>query len=71
MNWGKLRSPIRATLTNPSFQSFCKLYKSLMYSLTPTFKNLRMNWKMLCPNLNFTAENKGYLHKTRLVTFQT
>ena len=26
---------------------------------------------MLCPNLSFTVENKGNLHKVRLVTFQT
>ena len=34
-----MRSPTGATLTNPNFQSFCELEKSLKYSLRPTFKN--------------------------------
>ena len=52
MNWGKLRSSTRATLTNPNFQSFCELGKSLKYSLRPTFKN---------PNF----ESKDELRKAR------
>ena len=40
MNWKKLRSPTRATLTNPNFQSFCEFGKSLKYTLRLTFKNL-------------------------------
>ena len=32
MNWKKLRSPTRATLTNLNFQSFCELGKSMKYS---------------------------------------
>ena len=39
MNWKKLRSRTRATLTIPNFQFFCELGKSLKYSLRPTFKN--------------------------------
>ena len=74
MNWKKLRSPTRATLTNPSFQSFCELRKSLKYSLRPTFKNLSFESKdelnvMLYPKLSFTVENKGNLHKVRVVAF--
>ena len=65
MNWKKLRSPTRATLTNLFLKSFCELGKSLKYSLTPSFKNSK------CPKLSFTVENKGNLHKIRLVTFQT
>ena len=34
-----MRSPTRVTLTNPNFQSFCELGKSLKCSLRPTFKN--------------------------------
>ena len=76
MNWKKLRSQTRATLTNPSFQYFCELGKSLKYSLRLTFKNPNFESKdalniMLCPKLSFTVENKGNLHKIRLATFQT
>ena len=39
MNWKKLKSLTRAILTNPSFQSFSELGKSLKYSLRPTFTN--------------------------------
>ena len=39
MNWENVRSPTRATLTNPNFQSSCELGKSLKYSLRPTSKN--------------------------------
>ena len=40
MNWKKLRSPTRATLTNANFQfSFCELGKKIEVSLRPTFKN--------------------------------
>ena len=60
-----MRSPTRATLTNLCFKSSCQLGKCLKYSLTPTFKNPK------CPKLSFTIENKGTLHKIRLVTFQT
>ena len=72
MNWKKLRSPTRAALTNPSFQSFCKLGKSLKYSLRNTFKNPHFESKdelniILCPTLSFTVENKGNLHKIRLL----
>ena len=76
MNWEKLGSPISSKLANLFFRSFCKLGKSLKYSLTPTFKNLSFESKdelniMLCPKLSFTIENKGDLHKIRLVKFQT
>ena len=30
-----------------------------------------MNYKILCPNLSSTVENKGNLHKIKLVAFQT
>ena len=39
MDWKKLRKPTRVTLTNPDFQHFCYLGKSLKCSLTPTIKN--------------------------------
>ena len=39
MNWEKLRSPSRATLTNSNFQSFCELGKILKYNQRPTFKH--------------------------------
>ena len=68
MNWKILRSPTTATLININFQSFCKLGKSLKHSLRPTFKNLDFKSK---DELSFTVENKGNLHKIRLVTFQT
>ena len=45
-----MRSPSRATLTNPNFQSFCELGKGLKYSLRPTFKN---------PNFESTDELKN------------
>ena len=35
-----LRSATTVTLTNPNFQYFCELGKSLKYSLRPTLKNL-------------------------------
>ena len=74
MNWNKLRSPTGATLTNLIFRYFCELGKSFKCSLRPTFKvpilNLSMNSK-ICPNLSFTVENKGNLHKIRPVLFQT
>ena len=57
MNWKKMRSPTRARLTTLSFKSSCELGKSLKYSLTPTFKNLKF------PKLNFNIEKKGNLHK--------
>ena len=75
MNWENMRSPTRATLTNPNFQSSCELGKRLKYSRRPTFKNpslnIRMNQEKLCPNLSFTVENRGNLYKMGLVTFQT
>ena len=45
MNWEKLRSPTRVTLTNPNFKSFCELGKSLKYNLRPTFKNSNFEFK--------------------------
>ena len=45
MNWKKLRSPTRATLTNCDIHSFCELRKSLKYSLTPTLKNQNFEFK--------------------------
>ena len=76
MNWEKLRSSISSKLANLFFRSFCKLGKRLKYSLTPTFQNPSFESKdelnvMLCPKLGFTIENKGDLHKIRLVKFQT
>ena len=67
MNWKILRSPTTATLTNPNFQSFCKVGKSLKYSLRRTFKNPNFESKY---KLSTTVENKGNLHKIRQVTFQ-
>ena len=29
-----------------------------------------MNFKILCPNLSSSVENKGNLHKIKLITFQ-
>ena len=68
MNWKKMRSPTRAILTKPNFQSFCELGKSLKYSLRSTFKNPNIESKdeLLCRNLSFTVENKGNLCKMRL-----
>ena len=76
MNWEKLGSPISSKLANLFFRSFCKLGKRLKYSLTPTFQNPSFESKdelniMLCLKLSFTIENKGDLHKIRLVKFQT
>ena len=68
MDWKILRSPATAALTNPSFQCFCELGKSLKYSLRPTFKNPKFESK---DKLGSTVENKGNFHKIRLVTFQT
>ena len=71
MNWKILRSPATATLTNLNFQSFCELGNSLKYSLrlkNPTFKDPNFKSK---DELSSTVENKGNLHKIRLVTFQT
>ena len=45
MNWKKLRSPTRATLANPNFQSFCELGKILKYCLRPTSKNANFESK--------------------------
>ena len=39
MNWNKLWRTTRATLTNPSFQYFSELGKSLKYMRGPTLKN--------------------------------
>ena len=40
MNWKKLKTPTRATLTNANFQfSFCELEKKIEVSLRLTFKN--------------------------------
>ena len=65
MNWEKMRSPTRATLATLFLNFFCELVgKSLKYSLTPKFKNPK------CPKLSFNIENKGNLHKIRLVAFQ-
>ena len=52
MNWKKLWSPTRATLTNPSFQYFSELRKSLKYSLRLTLKN---------PNFEFKDKLKNYI----------
>ena len=35
----KSNKPTRATITNPIFEAFCELGKSLKYSLRTTFKN--------------------------------
>ena len=41
MNWKKMGSSTRATLTNANFQcSFCELGKKIEVSLRPTFENL-------------------------------
>ena len=63
MNWKILRSS--AAATNLNFQSFCELGKSLQYSLRPTFKNPYFKSKDV---FSSTVENKGNLHKIRLVT---
>ena len=68
MKWKILRSPTAATLTNPNFQFFCALGKSLKYSLRPTFKNPNFESK---DKLSSAVENKGNLHKIRLAKFQT
>ena len=71
-----MRCPARATLANPRFQSLCELGKRLKYnSLRPTFKSPRFEFKnelekCYDPNLRFTVENKGNLHKIRPVTFK-
>ena len=39
MNWKKLRSPSRATLTKFNFQSLYKLGNILKYNQRPAFKN--------------------------------
>ena len=53
------------TAANLNFQSFCGLGKSLKYSLRSTFKNPNFKFK---DELSSTVENKGNLHKIRLVT---
>ena len=70
MSWKKLWNPTRATLTSNNFQSFGELAKSLkdQHSKIPIL-NLRINWKMLCPNLSFSVENWGNLYTIRLFTF--
>ena len=68
MNWKILRSPTTAALANLNFQSFCELGKSLKYSLRPTFKDPNFKSK---DELSSTVENKGNLHKIKLVTIQT
>ena len=40
-----MRGPTRATLTNPNFQSFSGLGKSLKYSLRPILKNTNFESK--------------------------
>ena len=61
-----LRSATTVTLTNPNFQYFCELGKSLTYSLKPTFKNPNFESK---DKLSSTVENKGNLNKLRLGIF--
>ena len=39
MNWGKLRSPARATFKNSNLRSLCELGKTWKYSLRPIFQN--------------------------------
>ena len=50
MNWKKLRSPSRATLTNPNFHSFCELVRSVKHRITPTFKNYNFESKKKLKN---------------------
>ena len=73
MNCEKLKSPTRATLTNPNFQSFRELRKSLKYSLRPTFKNpnFESNHELKNAVSQMKIENKGNLHKIRLATFHS
>ena len=71
MNSKKLRSLTRATLTNPNFQSFCKLEKSLKYSLRPTFKNPSFESKDELRKAMSQFREIKRIHKIRLVTFQT
>ena len=66
MNWKILRGPAAAKLTNPNFQSFYELGKSLEYSLRVAFKNLNFESQ---DELSSSGENKGNLHKIRLDTF--
>ena len=56
MDWKKLKSLARATLTNPNFQSFCELGKTLRYSLRPTFKNPNFESKDELRNTMFHFE---------------
>ena len=63
MNWKILRST--TTAANLNFQSFCELRKGLKYSLRPIFKNPNFKSK---DELSSPVENKGNLHKIRLVT---
>ena len=59
MKWKKLRSPTRATLTNPGFQSFCELGNSLKYK-NPNFeskdelKNAISQFQFHCFTVKFT-----------------
>ena len=68
MNWKIFRSSTTATLTNPNFQSVFELGKSVKYNLRTTLKNSYFESK---DEFSSTVENKGNLHKIRLVTFQT
>ena len=58
INWKKLWSSVRATLTNPNSLFYCELGKNLR---RPTFKNLNFEFKdelkNVCSNLSFTVEN--------------
>ena len=56
MNWKKMRSQTRATLTNPIFQSFCELGKTLKCTLRPTFRNPNFESKDELKNAMFQFE---------------
>ena len=51
-----MRSQTRATLTNPIFQSFCELGKTLKYTLRPTFRNPNFESKDELKNAMFQFE---------------
>ena len=56
-------------------KSLCEMGKTCKYSPRSTPKNPNfeswMNWEKLLPNLSFTENKMGNLHKIRRFTFQT